>query len=168
MLKYFFLFPVLFLISCQANKEEPSFSKAEAEKNIQAVYTQFTKAYQTLDVRLVKELYLEDALYMTPSKGPIQEGHEGFMPGFENMFQKSIEANEQLNIQFKFLKRAIYKDIAYDVGYYKMSRTDAIGETRSFAGKFATILLRQADDSWKFSLDTYNAASVEDFDRLSN
>jgi len=159
---------LLFLVftSCQSKQEQSTFSPEEAEKNIQAVYTQFTKAYQTLDVRLMKDLYLEDALYLTPGKGPIQKGHAEFIPGFESMFQKAKEEKEQLNIQFKFIKRSIQPTIAYDVGYYKMSRTDSLGASRSFSGKFTTILVRQKDNSWKFSLDTYNSAKVEDFDAL--
>ena len=132
---------------------------AQGPVEIDKVYETFSEAYTLLDHQMVQGLYEEDAYYFYPQI-PIQRGHNKFMKGFKDMFNRARESNTTLKIEFKIVERQLMGDHAYDVGYYRLSKSDG----NVSVGKFVTILRRQEDKSWKFVLDTYSSAPLEAFD----
>ncbi len=147
------LFIVVFLFSAW-------YLQAQDSVAINQVYDQFSKAYELLDVDIIRGLYEKDAYYFYPNI-PIQRGHESFMGGFKDMFNRARESQTVLNIDFQILERKIIGEYAYDVGYYNLSRSTG----QENVGKFVTILKRQKDGSWKFVLDTYSSAPLEAWDK---
>ena len=135
----------------------PLWGQGPAE--IDAVYETFSQAYELLDDQMVQDLYESDAYYFYPQI-PIQRGYENFMGGFRDMFNRAREGNTTLKIEFRIVERQVLGDHAYDVGYYRLNKSDG----HRSVGKFVTILRKQADGSWKFVLDTYSSAPLEAFD----
>ena len=123
------------------------------------MYQTFSKAYDLLDSEMVKALYEPDAYYFYPQI-PIQRGYDKFMGGFEDMFRRANNDSATLKIEFRIIERNVIADHAYDVGYYRLSRSTG----NVSVGKFVTILRKQDDGQWKFVLDTYSSAPVEAFD----
>ncbi len=138
----------------------PSLLWAQGPKEIDQVYQTFSMAYTSLDDSLVRTLYEEDAFYFYPGI-PIQRGHESFMDGFSDMFNRARESKTKLTIEFNIVERQVLGEQAYDVGYYRLSKSDGNVDV----GKFVTILRKQSDGSWKFVLDFYSSAPLEAFDQ---
>ncbi len=132
---------------------------AQGPTAIDKVYETFSEAYVQLDGDMVQALYEPDAYYFYP-KIPVQRGHDSFMDGFRDMFKRAADDGISLLIEFRILERKMLGDHAYDVGYYRLSKSDGNVDV----GKFVTILKEQADGSWKFILDTYSSAPIEAFD----
>ena len=132
---------------------------AQGPAEIDKVYETFSKAYTLLDHQMVQQLYEEDAYYFYPQI-PIQRGHEKFMKGFKDMFNRARESSTTLKIEFRIVERQLVGDHVYDVGYYRLSKSDG----NVSVGKFVTILRKQQDNTWKFVLDTYSSAPLEAFD----
>lgn len=139
------------------------------EPGIDQVYATFSKAYATCDVSLISEIYSEEALYLQPNgEAGVQEGREAFIGGFEQMFAWAKESKIQLAISFRFVRREVWDDHAYDIGYYRLVQSNAQGEVGEPAvGKFITLLEKQADGSWRFILDGYSNAPLSAFDSIS-
>lgn len=132
---------------------------AQGPPALDQVYETFSVAYDSLDSEMVKALYEPDAYYFYPQI-PIQRGYDKFMGGFEGMFSRAKADSVTLNIEFRIVERQLVADHAYDVGYYRLSRSSG----NVSVGKFVTILRQQEDGSWKFVLDTYSSAPLEAFD----
>ena len=132
---------------------------AQGPAEIDQVYETFSKAYDLLDSELIKTLYEPDAFYFYPQT-PVQRGYENFMGGFEDMFRRAKADEVKLKIEFRIIERNQISDHAYDVGYYRLSRSNG----QVSVGKFVTILRLQQDGSWKFVLDTYSSAPLEAFE----
>ena len=154
---------VLSIVACATNTESHTAADKAA---IDEVYNTFTKAYETLDAELIKSIYEEDAIYMPPSEEGFELGQSAFIGGFENMFKYSKMNNHGMTIAFRFQDRDIANDLAYDIGYYKITRDSADTVLGTASGKFITILKKQEDGSWKFRADGYNGAPVSAFDAL--
>lgn len=133
---------------------------AQGPEGIDQVYRTFSEAYGLLDDGMIRDLYEPDAYYFYPNI-PIQRGLDSFMSGFTDMFNRARESQTSLQIDFRIVERQLLGDHAYDIGYYKLSRSTG----KTSVGKFVTILRRQEDGSWKFILDTYSSAPEDAFDK---
>lgn len=133
---------------------------AQGPEQIDLVYKTFSEAYVQLDAQMVQDLYEPDAYYFYPQI-PIQRGHKSFMNGFTDMFDRARENQTTLKIEFRIVERQLMHDHAYDIGYYRLSKSDG----NVSVGKFVTILRKQEDGGWKFVLDTYSSAPLDAFDQ---
>jgi len=109
---------------------------------------------------MVQNLYQEDAYYIYPQI-PLQKGHQHFMNGFRDMFSRATLDTISLSINFRIVDRKLIEDHAYDVGYYKLVRSNG----KKSVGKFVTILRKQSNGQWKFVLDSYSSAPLDAFDK---
>lgn len=120
------------------------------------VYATMTKAYQELDLELIKKIYRADAQYLSPNR-EIRQGIEAFSTDFSRMFENARTKNQQLDIQFEIKnRRELNKKMVMDVGIYKVTHTLADGKKERSKGKFTTLLEKDKKVGWQFTLDTYN------------
>ena len=130
-----------------------------AQNNVEEVYEIFSKAYATYDSELIKKIYNEEAIYLSPGQ-PIEAGSDIILNGFRSMFDGAREKEEKLNIAFKIVDRNTQGEVVIDIGYYKLTRTSKENESRTFVGKFITVLKQAEDGNWQFIADGYSNAPV--------
>lgn len=132
---------------------------ASVRAGVQDVYDRMTRSYELLDLEMVAQLYTEDASYILPSpEAEVLKGRERIQETFRGFFE-SIEDNDaSLRIDFRFVTRKVYGDVAHDIGYYRVT-TSKDGAVRSQStGKFATVIEKGNDGVWRFAVDAYSSA----------
>jgi ketosteroid isomerase-like protein len=131
-------------------------SEVDQVQNLDLVYETFSKAYQDLDINLMKQIYSEDAYYLSPG-AEIQKGMSSFIEGFSNMFDQAKKNDQRLSIEFDIKERKVIDNTAIDIGLYKMTRYSA-DTSHSSVGKFITVLEFMPEGAWKFIADGYSSA----------
>lgn len=122
---------------------------------IDNIYRRFSEAYRKLDAQAVKNLYTDDALYLTPGS-EVERGHEKILANFSGFFDSVRKSGGKLAISFQILERRVSNDLGYDAGIYTLTQTNAKGETGTGGGKFVVITRRMKNGEWRFGLDIYN------------
>ncbi len=119
---------------------------------INSVLDQYASSINAGDVDQWISLWADEAIQMAPDapavigKEQIRAKYESILPQF--IFKMAI-TNEEVRVA---------GDWAFSTGTYTASITPkAGGETTEIAGKYLTILERQADGSWKISRDCFNS-----------
>ena len=138
-----------------AGQESTLEATGDDGRAIDAVYASFTEAYETLDPDLVANLYTANAVYLGPGRDALR-GRAAIRDSFAGSFARTAERGESMTIAFDRFDRRIEGDAAYEVGYYRVTRTTADGQVKVGRGKFAVVLLRQPDGSWQFHVDSYS------------
>jgi len=150
-------------VGCATQAGDGVRSTAEDDAAIDALYDRFSRAYDELDSQAVVALYTEDALYLSGDR-PIRQGSAAVAEAF-SFLDRIRQEGGTTSITFRSVDRSIEGNLAHDVGYYKTVFTPPGGEPRASAGKFVVVLKKQADGSWRFHVDGYNAAPLEAFDQ---
>jgi ketosteroid isomerase-like protein len=144
----------LFLIGCCVLL--PAISLAQKgnsdEETIKKLDADWSAAASSKDVDKSVSYYADDAA-MLPNQAPIASGkaqikevwtHLLSLPGLELSFGPNrIEVSKS-------------KDIAYEIGTYKMKFNDAQGNPTTEIGKFVVVWKKQADKQWKAVADIFN------------
>lgn len=111
------------------------------------VWKPFKQAYEARDAALFNSLHTVDALRIT--EGGITPGPEykaRIIEGFKRTQDYKIK------IDFAHEHRLFYGDLAYEVGYYKMTSSHS-GQTDSNSyGRFH-VMLRRIDGKWMIAQD---------------
>ena len=161
-----------FLLSCNINSDQkdgdasrktPN-NKADI-KSIEDVYLEMALAYKTYDITLIEKIYTEDAFNIyCGDTSDIKHLRKNFIDGFQRTFNYHKEKETKLDLKFKIVHREIDINMAYDVGYFRIDKTDKQGViTKGNPGKFVTILKKQKDNTWKFQVDIYGDAPARAF-----
>jgi uncharacterized protein (TIGR02246 family) len=127
----------------------------KAHAGIDAVYAKFSRAYRDLDHELVGSLYTLDAAYLVPEQD-LTTGRENITPTFKSFFDYIKERSGRLSISFRIVQRRATKDMAYDVGIYTLTTTDAAGKSTSGQGKFVVVAVKEKNGEWRFQVDGYS------------
>ncbi len=143
----------------------PTNETASTEAAIEATYDRLVQAYETANVDLILDQYADDAYYLIGSAQRILQGKEELGLAYSHL-QRAKEKGMQTTIAFRIVDRTIQNDLAYDIGYFKLTKTRADGESRHTAHKFTTVLKKQADGSWRFQVDSYSDAMLPAFDKV--
>lgn len=122
---------------------------------IDKIYSRFSEAYRTLNSEMVANLYTDNAFYLSPGSD-IQRGRGTILGNFDGFFRNVKQSSGKISIAFRILERRVSGDLAYDVGIYSLSSTNAKGETHISRGKFVVVALKSENGDWKFQLDSYN------------
>jgi ketosteroid isomerase-like protein len=140
---------------------------------IHAVYEAFSRAYETLDIDLLRARYTPDCRYLPAGSGsvPVQTCDDA-MAGFEAMFASARADGRRLGIAFRFVDRSVSGDLAHDVGYYDVvsgpaGATDASADRHSY-GKFVVVLKRGADGTWRIHVDGFSPTSREAYEQAAS
>lgn len=124
-------------------------------KGLDNVYKQFSAGYRKLDPKIVADLYTDDAAYLAP-KNNIVIGRDEILRSFKSFFDSVKENKGGLEIEFHIFQRQINKDLAYDVGIYKLTNTNEKGEKSQGSGKFVVVAKRGKNNIWRFQVDGYS------------
>jgi uncharacterized protein (TIGR02246 family) len=124
---------------------------------IDDVFRAFSGALERLDAGAIAELYTDDALYLPPD-GDVVRGREEIRGIFDRFFSKVSETGDGLQISFVHAKREIDDSLAYDVGYFTLTRT--AGDETSVGRQKLTAVLRRDDDGWRFQVYAYSDGSL--------
>jgi uncharacterized protein (TIGR02246 family) len=128
---------------------------AAAHPGLDAIYTTFSKAYETLEPAAVANLYTEDALYLAPG-GDILRSRKAILDNFTGFFGSVREAGSTLRIRFEIVDRQVSESLATDVGYFILTRSTKDGRDSTNRGKFVVVAKKQADGIWRFHVDSYS------------
>ncbi len=150
----------LFSFSINAQNKELILERSvKPHKEIDAIYKQFSEAYQTLDVEKVTNLYTKDAAYLPPNND-ILTGREAILQNFKGFFDWVKKEGQTMTISFNIFQRKVAKDIAYDVGIYTIQNFKDGKKVGEGKGKFVVVALKVGKD-WKFQVDGYNNIKSE-------
>lgn len=128
---------------------------------LDAVYERFTRAYRELDADLFRQIYTQNALYLSPGSD-VRKGLDAFSGGFRGMFERAGQQGQVLNISFRILDRQVSEGLATDVGIYTLLRKEEGETVHRSRGKFIVVALKQDDGSWLFHVDGYSGMPSED------
>ena len=127
----------------------------------------FVKAYSSKDTEAYLSIHAKDMLRIT--KSGIRQGEE-----FTESIRRSFARKDQpkRTIEFKFEHRVHGKDIAYEVGYFKVTYFRD-GKEEDYFGRFS-VVLRKEDNRWRIAqdwdIDRINGVPIteEDYLKLSS
>lgn len=149
---------ILFFVSLNANAQNNDLNLEKGvspHREIDAIYKDFSKAYRTLNVEKVANLYSESAAYLVPNDNILQ-GREQIRPTFKSFFDYVKNENRTMTISFQIVQRKVDKNLAYDVGIYTIRQYKDGKEAGSGQGKFVTVAVREKDGKWRFQVDGYS------------
>ena len=160
------LIPIIAItLSCTTKRDNNLSSRSAA---IDELYQQFSRAYRTLDVELVSNLYARDARYLPSNpERSILAGRAPIQNTFSSYFEWAEANGRDLDIQFRIVKRKISDSLAFDTGYYlirsKVSSAEKFPGDGGNVGKFVTVAGLNSDGTWKFLVDGFSPAPYEAF-----
>ncbi len=134
----------------------------EVHEQINQVYNMLSKAYKAKNAEMIGHLYTDDCLYLPPRQDKAVEDAQGTLENFRRIF-KNGKSSLDFDISFRFVERIVKDDLAYDVGYYKLVKTNPNGSSIESYGKFVTILKRDQDNIWRIHVDSYSASNKDAF-----
>ncbi|MCL1137445.1 YybH family protein [Shewanella pneumatophori] len=153
----FTLFSLLYFSALQV-------AVADDNEALNAVYNQFSQAFNELDANRMKTIYSEDACYIPESQGEeITIGRDKIVALYETFFGKIKHKNAKIEVDFRVIERNIIGRSATDVGYYLIRFHPPLdnGEPSSeFAGKFVGVSKKKQDGKWYLTVDTNNRAEA--------
>ena len=126
-----------------------------AHKGLDEVYRVFGEGYRKLDPAMVAGLYTESAAYLAPG-GEVQTGRRSILGSFTGFFDTVRRTNSKAEISFRIIQREVDSKLAYDVGIYTLTLTDAGGRAQRSSGKFVVVAKLGPDNAWRFQVDAYN------------
>lgn len=146
---------------------------ADDNENLNHYYTQFSRAFDTLDTTTIEKLYAEDACYIPEHQSKdITIGRENIIALYNEFFGKIRSKNATIKVDFRIIDRQLGKNSATDIGYYliRFYPPEDTGEPMSeFAGKFVNVSNKDQQGEWQLTVETntpskpsfyYNATPV--------
>lgn len=135
-------------------------SGVAAHRGLDAVYGKFSEGYLKLDPKLVGGLYTQSASYLVPGQN-IKNGRGSIEADFASFFDSVRKDNGKLDISFRITQRKVDRTLAYDVGIYTLTSTDAKGKSSIGRGKFVVVAVKEKGDIWRFQVDGYSDLPAE-------
>lgn len=129
----------------------------ETEINDQ-VWLPFIKTYSKMDAIGFMNLHSKDLLRIPVDSKKIFTYDEYSRNNQQNN-EYNFRHKRRQAIEFTFEERIHNENSAFEVGYYKVTTTDANGKTGVFYGKF-TVVLRKIEDQWKIILDSDTSKNI--------
>lgn len=118
---------------------------------IRKIFDQYKFAWESEDLDLFISLWTDDAMEMVPGR-PALVGKEQMVEMWRPFFDKFI-----MKLPMPPKEIVVAGDWAFCRGTYVFSVTPkAGGDTVERAGKYLSILERQADGSWKIARECFN------------
>ena len=139
----FFLAILLSGVVLAQENQKPNFSKEINEQ----VWEPFKLSYAAKDADRYNALHTEDILRIT--KKGIQQG-TAFKKEITQLF--ALKSMPEQEIEFKFEHRIHSENIAYEVGFFKITITLSENDKRFFYGRFS-VLLKKIAGKWKIAQD---------------
>lgn len=152
------------LLTCSFFTAFSQTDNIETEINEQ-VWLPFINTYSRMDAIGFMNLHSRDLLRIPVDSKKIYTYDEYSRNNQQNN-EYNFRHKRRQSIEFSFEERIHNEDTAFEVGYYKVTTTDANGKTGVFYGKF-TVVLRKIDDRWKIILDSDTGKNITETQFLS-
>ncbi|TDI46155.1 MAG: DUF4440 domain-containing protein [Acidobacteria bacterium] len=130
--------------------------KPEIETSIDALFTLLAEAYALKDADRAASAYGENASYMGP-RGDTVHGRAAIREVFAGLFEQANEQGDELTLMFEHVERVVEGRLAYETGYYTLTRRGPEGE-RISRGKFVVVARFTKGKGWSFQVDSYSPA----------
>lgn len=138
---------------------------ANLQKEInEQVWRPFIKTYNAYDTEGFMAIHTKDVIRISRDGKNIWIGEEYHESMRQNQ-EQSLKSNLKRDISFTFLERIARPEVAFEVGFYKVSIQREGEEARSFYGKFH-VILKKVDGQWKLDIDsdTSNKGQIAESD----
>lgn len=119
------------------------------EDKIRGNISAFSTAYMNGDAEKIASFYTSDGK-LFPGGRDIIEGHNGILN-----YWNFPEGSKDMYHKITPLEIRIFRNYAYDYGYYEGSITNKKGKRNDFKGKYM-IVWRKENGAWKILLDIWN------------
>jgi uncharacterized protein (TIGR02246 family) len=127
-------------------------TRAADEQTIRNLDAQWSKTAGTHDVDGTVAYYSDDAVLLPPN-APIVVGKKAIRESWVALLSPNIA----LSWQSKKIEVSKSGDLAYVVGTYSLTATDAHGNPNTDRGKTVEVFKKEADGTWKVVADMYNS-----------
>ena len=123
------------------------------ERAIREADAAWSKAAAAKDLEGTLSFMAEDTLEMAPN-APLLTGKAAARKFWGDMF-----AAPGFAISWQATKAEVSRggDLGYSIGSYQLSMQDKSGKPMADRGKYVTIWKKQADGSWKVTVDIFNS-----------
>ena len=128
----------------------------DVETSFDALFEMLAEAYEQKDADRAASAYGEDAAYLGP-RGDTVRGRAAIREEFARLFEQANEQGDELILTFEHVERQIEGRLAYETGYYTLTRRGPEGE-RSSRGKFVVVARFTKGKGWSFQVDSYSPA----------
>jgi len=135
---------LLFICCMTFAQQKKSYNHSEEIDN--QLWKTFVKAYNEKDAEAYLSLHTKDILRITTSG--VREG-EVFWKSVRESFARKNQPERV--IEFKFEHRIHHKEVAYEVGYFKVTYFRN-GKEEDYFGRFS-VVLRKKNDKWLIAHD---------------
>ncbi len=140
------LFAVLFAMSSSL-QAQTDVSLVQNEINT-LVWKKFVMAFETLDAKALNELYIDNALRVTP--GGI-DTENTFKKGNVSRFEDNKKEGIEISLDFWFDSRHTNATTSYEVGFYRIGATK--NDSTSYRYGQSHIVLKKLNGQWKITQD---------------
>lgn len=137
-----------------------------AQQSPDALYENFTKAYDELNAEKIANLYVEHAEMLNLYDGGnanSTKGRSEIRKYFQDFFQRVKSKNQQLRLTFKVIDRKKNGEYSLDNGFYRLEILTPNKPSAFGFGKFSTIL-QQENDQYKFKTDATTNTDFEEYE----
>jgi len=128
----------------------------QVETSIDTLFAILAEAYERKDADHAASAYGETAAYMGP-RGDTVLGRAAIRAVFAGLFERADEQGDELTLTFEHVERVVEGRLAYETGYYTLTRHGPDGE-RSSRGKFVVVARFTEGEGWSFQVDSYSPA----------
>jgi uncharacterized protein (TIGR02246 family) len=145
----------LFLLSSCANPPAPAFDLDGAKKGIAEANAKWIDGMKRGDAEAVSQLYMEDAILLPPNAA-MAKGRKAIKDDFETMMKSWVKLTDMTLVTLEINGSG---DFAYEVGNYAMTFEIPGGNPPvSDTGKYLAIWKKQADNTWKYHVDSWSSS----------
>jgi len=139
------------------------FAQSEQAKINKDVWYNFMQACQDLNASLFNQIHTEDVIRVPVDQKQILVGRE-YKDANIDMFNQWNQMRIQQRIQFSFTSRIQKGDLAYETGFYKLTRYNGY-ETEQLYLRF-NVTLKRVNGIWKIFMnaDTSKEATISESD----
>ena len=153
-IRVFSLLIIGLTMACQqAAPPSPPDTRAADESAVREADAAYSKAFEAKDVEAVVGFFADDGLDLSPN-APMLTGKEAIRKSASEMM-----AIPGLTLSWQPTKVEASRggDLAYSIGTYQGTMSDAKGKPVADRGKYVTVWRKGPDGKWKVLADIYNS-----------
>lgn len=127
-----------------------------ADREIEAVYATFSRAYRQADVQLLMDSVYSDSAYYLPPGAPILHGRDQLRTQFAFLDRFAQGDAGGPHLSFDITDRDVSGPLAYDIGIYTLRPPGAPQDAVGNRGKFIVIWKRDEHGRWWIHADGFS------------
>ncbi len=119
-------------------------SNVDAAAGIDSLNARITQAYRSHDPKAYGALYTDSAVFEWPAFNTVRGRRD-----LEKMARDNWASLKDMDLRLAVSSRRFARDHATEFGAFEQSYTDGTGKRMTEFGRYAAVLLRQADGAWR-------------------